>query len=102
MIIRKTNQGISAQRDKYLNTISTMMMEYILVFSICKDMIVRRQEIMTYLQQHLDHLELTTIELQDRKFTMSIKSRERLEYQIQKLIRSKGLQIGFISGERIG
>lgn len=83
----------------YLN--SSDMMKYKLVFSICKNMILRRHEIMTYLQQHIGNLELTTIELEDRKFTMSIQSRERLEFKIQRLILLKGLQIGFVSCENI-
>lgn len=77
------------------------MMKYKLVFSVCKNMILRRHEIMSYLQLHIGNLELTTIELEDSRFTMSIKSTERLEYKIQRLILSKGLQIGFISCENI-
>ncbi|MCW2263058.1 MULTISPECIES: hypothetical protein [Sphingobacterium] len=64
-------------------------------------MILRRIEIMDYLQLHLKNIELSTIELEDKIFTMSLKSDGRREDHIQKLVRSKGLEIGFLSFEII-
>lgn len=79
-----------------------VIMEYLIVFSICNNMILRRKEVMAYLQLHVKNIQLNSIELEDNRFTMSLKADGLIQNKIQELARLKGLQIGFISCELIG
>ncbi|WP_437918718.1 hypothetical protein [Sphingobacterium sp. LRF_L2] len=72
---------------------------HILVFSICKNLILRRKEIMEYLKRHIDDLELISIDLADHRFTMSLKTDDRSEELILNLVKLKGLQVRFVSSQ---
>lgn len=76
-------------------------MPYIIVFSVCKKLLIRREEILDYLRQHIPDIELLSFEMEDRYFKMRIKTKKCEDIVIQRLVLNKGLEIELVSCDKI-
>lgn len=76
-------------------------MSYILTFSVCKKMLIRREEVIIYLKQHVAGLELYSFDLDDRFFLMRLRTKKEDDIVIQRLVQQKGLKIDVISCDKI-
>ncbi len=76
-------------------------MPYILVFSVCKKLLVRREEILNYLKQYIAEIELLSFELDDKSFKMIIKTKKCEDIVIQRLVLAKGLKMDIVSCDKI-
>lgn len=76
-------------------------MPYIIVFSVCKKLLIRREEILDYLRQHVADIELLSFELDDQCFKIRIKTRKCEDLLIQRLVLHKGLEIDLVSCDKI-
>lgn len=70
---------------------------HLLIFRVCNKFIIKRDEILSFLQMHIEGLESLNIELEDSSFRMKIRSKSRNEFLIERLVLMKGLHISFVT-----
>lgn len=72
------------------------MKSFLLIFSISPKLTAKGKEMTTYLRTYINDLELVSIDLQDDRFTISIKTSERAEQLVLNLLRLQGFRLTFI------
>lgn len=69
------------------------MKGYTVLFSICFELVFRRRDIINFIQSSLPGLRVTSIDLNDRQFTMSVNVQQYKAGLIEDTVAQKGLKI---------
>lgn len=69
------------------------MKEYTVLFSICFELVFRRRDIINFIQSSLPGVRVTSIDLNDRQFTMSVNVQQYKAGLIEDTVAQKGLKI---------
>ncbi|WP_379091376.1 hypothetical protein [Pedobacter sp. UC225_65] len=73
------------------------MKEYIVLFSICAELVLRRKDIINFIHISLPDVRVRSIDLSDRQFTMRVTALQYKKGLIEHTLAQKGLHVRLLS-----
>lgn len=69
------------------------MKGYTVLFNICFELVFRRRDVINFIQSSLPGVRITSVDLSDRQFTMSVHVNQYKAGLIENIVAQKGLKI---------